>query len=332
VNLTKIISHWVTHLIAILMVIISFLFVSIIYFNNPGPLNCDKIIIIPKGSSTKKISHILAKEEIIKFPSLFWLIAKISSTQYMQYGEYLFEKQSSPKNILKILSNGKTIIHKLTIIEGITNFDIYTKLESIDILNDTFSKNYPEGSFLPETYYYSYGDSRQDILNKMNKQLEIKLDEIWKNKSDNLPYKNKEELMTMASIIEKETGKEEERPRIAAVFINRLKLNIKLQADPTVVYAITNGKPPLNRKLNKSDLQIDSPFNTYLYYGLPPSPISNPGIASITAAANPLSSKELYFVAIDNESGKHNFASSLDEHNKNVQTYRNKLKSSNIND
>jgi UPF0755 protein len=239
-------------------------------------------------------------------------------------GEYLFPKEITPAQVIDILQHGKILQHYITFPEGITNMEIIMKLNEIDILNGEISNPYSDGYLLASTYSFIYGDRRQSILDRMNKELEKNLDLLWENKQQNLPYKNKQEALIMASIIEKETNLKEEKRRVAAVFINRLRKGMKLQADPTVIYAITMGKEIFNRQLSKKDLKIVSPYNTYYFHGLPPSPITNPGIDAIKAALNPIQSNELYFVV--NGSGGHNFAESLNQHNENVKAYKENTK------
>ena len=178
---------------------------------------------------------------------------------------------------------------------------------------------------LPETYHFSRGESRNSILLKAKQAMRTALAEAFAGKDEALPLQSTEELLILASIVEKETGLACERGKVASVFANRLKLGMKLQTDPTVIYALTKGEKPLGRPLYRRDLQVDSPYNTYLYAGLPPAPICSPGREAIRAAARPDKTKYLYFVA-DGISGGHRFAKSLAEHNKNVALYRKQIR------
>jgi UPF0755 protein len=180
--------------------------------------------------------------------------------------------------------------------------------------------DFGEGEILPETYTFMKGETRENIVNQAKKALEDTIKEIWAQRAENLPLKTPQELLILASIVEKETGLPDERDMVASVFVNRLKIGMRLQTDPTVIYAITQGKSELGRPLYKKDLSFDSPYNTYLYEGLPPTPICAAGKEAIYAAAHPLNTDYLYFVASGN--GGHNFAKSLSEHNKNVQIWR----------
>ena len=180
-----------------------------------------------------------------------------------------------------------------------------------------------EGELLPETYTFEYGASQDSIVLEARKAMQKALDEAWEGRDSGLPYKDKNQLLTMASIIEKETGVADERPLVASVFVNRLRKGMKLQTDPTVIYALTEGQMELGRTLKKKDLAIDSPYNTYKYYGLPPAPICNPGRDALMAAAHPAQSDFLYFVATGD--GGHNFSTNLNEHNRNVKGWLKKI-------
>lgn len=259
---------------------------------------------------------------------IFRLGAKITGqATKLKAGEYEIPAHASIKEILDLLESGKVIQRQITIREGLTNWEIKQLLLAHDGLakvDDIPLK--AEGMYLPETYSYQKGDSAIDIMNRMNAAFEKTLDDAWKSRVPDLPFTTKEEALILASIIEKETSVPEERRRVAGVFVNRLKRGIPLQTDPTVIYALTLGKHqndgqgPLGRRLLKKDLEIDSPYNTYKYAGLPPTPIANPGKASIEAALNPEAHEFIYFVADGN--GGHAFARTLEEHNANVAKWR----------
>jgi UPF0755 protein len=186
----------------------------------------------------------------------------------------------------------------------------------VDNLSGEFDVVPSEGTIFPETYTFSKGKKRMDLVNEAKSMMRAKLKDVWDNRDEGLPYKNINEMLIMASIIEKETGINDERAKVASVFVNRLKKGMLLQTDPTVIYAITEGMQNFGRSLTRKDLKVDSPYNTYKYAGLPPTPICNPGFESIYAAAHPADTDYLYFVA--NGQGGHNFARTLSEHNKNV--------------
>ena len=218
------------------------------------------------------------------------------------------------------MHKGMVIIHKLTLPEGITNKEIVDNIRNDSALVGEITKEFKEGDLLADTYFYTYGESKMMLLNRIYHKSQAIIDELWEKRSANLPLANKNEAVVLASIIEKETNLASERKRIAGVFINRLRKNIKLQADPTVIYAVTQGQYVFNREITRADLKIDSPYNSYLYAGLPPTAIASPGISSIEAALNPLETNELYFVV--NGLGGHNFSSTLAEHNNHVTNFR----------
>ncbi len=294
--------------------------ILIAYALFPNTISQEKTIVINKGTSRKEIAKTLAREKIISLPSLYWVLSKILTlNSYIQAGEYNIPAKSSPLNIINMMKQGNVVIRKITIPEGFTTFQIIELVQNDPILTGEIKTNYKEGDFLPNTYFYTLGDTKQQILDKMNKALIKTLENLWSCRSDML-LKNYQQVLTLASIVEKETKFPDERALVASVFYNRLRLGMPLQADPTTIYAITQGKYTLERPLNKNDLQIISPFNTYKTRGLPPSPIANPGIDSIIAVLNPASTNYLYFVA--NSEGKHTYSVKLHDHNKHVINYR----------
>lgn len=287
----------------------------------PNSLSQEKTILVAKGTSKKEIATTLANEQIISLPSIYWLISKILTLDsYIQAGEYSIPPNSSPLTIINMMKKGDVVIRKITIPEGFTTHQIIGLVQSDQILAGEIKATYKEGDFLPNTYFYTLGDTKQEILNKMHQALTEALDNLWPSRSQNIPLKDYQQVLTLASIVEKETKFDDERTLVASVFYNRLKLGMRLQADPTTIYAITQGKYILERPLTKKDLQIISPFNTYTAAGLPPSPIANPGIDSIKAVLNPAITNYLYFVA--NSEGKHTFSAKLVDHNKHVKSYR----------
>ena len=227
---------------------------------------------------------------------------------------------SSKKEILSDLSVGSVISNRITLPEGITSYQIVEILRRLDSLVGTIAKVPAEGSLAPNTYFYSNGQSRVSVLEKMKASQRSILKRTWQTRQANLLLRTPEELMILASIIEKESSNDSERMIIASVLHNRLKNNMRLQADPTVIYGITAGKGSLGRRLLKSDLKKPSVYNTYMIDGLPKTPICNPGEASLWAAANPVSTNYFYYVA--NAKGGHAFAETLEEHNKNVRIWR----------
>lgn len=283
-------------------------------------INQEIVFKINKGDTLKKISNNLKNKGIIVNDWAFVLYVRLANIYpKIKAGEYLISEPVSMVDIADILSKGSVYYRKITFPEGITSHEIKEILMNNEFLTGEI-EDIEEGEFLPETYTFSRGASRQSIINQAKKSLSNILDEAWNNRDITLPLKSKEELLILASIVEKETGLPKERPQVASVFVNRLKIGMLLQTDPTVIYAVTLGKKDLGRPIYKKDLAIDSPYNTYKYAGLPPTPICNPGKDAILAAAKPDTTPYLYFVA--SGSGGHNFAKTLAEHNKNVQKWR----------
>lgn len=315
-----VILNLIAFILFLIALVLTSLTVATILINKSGPLSENTTVVIPSGASVYEISEILSKKNVIEYPRLFWLLAKIQQGKPLKAGEYYFTKNITLGKVFDTIKYGKILIHLVTFPEGMTNYQIVDKINHIEILTGDIVESYPEGQLLPDTYSYIYGDRRQQLLDRMHKKSKEILAKLWLERMPNLPYKKPEDALVMASIIEKETNKDSERARVAGVFINRLKKKMKLQADPTVIYAITEGKYILDRKLTKRDLLLPSKFNTYYSSGLPPRPIANPGVASIKAALNPLITNELYFVV--NETGNHSFSSTLEQHNENVRNYR----------
>ncbi|MGE0108303.1 MAG: endolytic transglycosylase MltG [Bdellovibrionales bacterium] len=286
-----------------------------------GPLPEEAMIVIPYGTSIQKITELLETRGALVHPLLFRAAARLIAEDKLKAGEYKISPHLSAVDIATILRNGEGIMHQLTIPEGLTSYEVVGLLNQIEGLRGEIKKVPEEGSLLPETYSYNLNNTRKGLLHRMQKDRDDVLKALWDKRAPNLPLKTAEEAVILASIVEKETGyKAEERPRVAGVFINRLRIGIALQSDPTVIYAITKGETPLGRSLIFKDLELNSPYNTYVNAGLPPAPICNPGKAALEAVLNPEENDYLYFVA--DGSGGHAFASSLEEHNRNVAEWR----------
>ena len=238
----------------------------------------------------------------------------------LKRGEYAFKAGMSMNDIENELIAHRVVRYKLTIPEGLTSEQVVDRLREDTVLTGEVREPPREGSLMPDTYYFERGDTRQSILSRMAKIQTKTIDEIWKTRSPDLPIKSPWEMVTLASIVEKETGKTEERPRVAGVFINRLEKHMRLGSDPTIVYGLVLGKGTLGRSITKADLNQPTPYNTYIIDGLPPGPICNPGKAALEAVAKPARSKDLYFVA--DGTGGHAFAETLDQHQKNVAHWR----------
>ncbi len=299
-----------------------------LWFNSEINLNRhqDITVYISPKSSTQEIFETLKAHNLVRSSIAFYgvfLYGKFfGHYKSLKHGEYLIDSQDSLPQILNRIAEGKVIIHKITIPEGLTVAQVTKKIQEIPILVGDINPSIREGFLLPETYTYIYGDSRQSLINRMEKAMEMALNQIWPQRHESVTrfILTPQDLLTMASIIEKETGVPQERDHVAGVFYNRLEKNMPLQSDPTVIYALTKGREDLGRPLTRNDLNFDSDYNTYKKRGLPPTPIACPGLDSLRAAACPQETEALYFVA--SGTGGHNFSATLDEHNANVARWR----------
>ena len=290
-----------------------------------GPLSDSVTVVVPRGANSGSVARVLDESGVIDKPWLFRVIGRLNGLdKKIRAGEYEFEPGVSLTGALRKVTSGKVYYRKITFAEGMTTAQFLALVDENPVLAGELSEPAKEGELLPETYSFTYGDSKNSIVVRAKQAMAEVLSEQWENRAAGLPLKSPQELLILASVVEKETGIAHERPQVASVFVNRLKKGMKLQTDPTVIYALTEGKQELGRPLLRKDLKIDSPYNTYKYYGLPPAPICNPGTEAIKAAARPADTDFLYFVA--NGDGGHNFAISLTEHNRNVKTWRKKNK------
>ena len=291
-------------------------------FEAPGPLQADKVVTIPPRSGMMEIADLLKREGVVDAHPLIFIggVFALKARSDLKAGEYLFPKHASMKDVVETIVEGKVVQHQITVPEGLTSEQIVARLLENDILSGNIKDVPREGSLLPDSYHFNRGFTREQLIQRMRQAQERLVREVWDRRNPDLPLRTPEQLVILASIIEKETGKAEERTRIAAVLTNRLKQKMKLQSDPTIIYGLTFGKGGLGHPLTKSEIAQPTPYNTYIIDGLPPGPIANPGRASIEAAANPARTKELYFVA--DGTGGHAFAESYDQHMKNVARLR----------
>lgn len=282
---------------------------------------------VAKGMGTRQIATALEQEKLIPDKWVFVAAAKLAGKKTtLKAGEYEIASHATIADILQQLSEGKVVQRKVTIPEGRTSFEIIGILNAAPNMTGAVTDIPAEGTLLPETYLYERDEPRAKKISEMQKSMTDLKSELWDQRAKDLPFTTWEQAVTLASIVEKETGVARERGTIAGVFINRLRQGIPLQSDPTVIYALTNGKPknegqgPLGRRLMSKDLDIDSPYNTYKYAGLPPTPIANPGRNAVAAVLNPEVNSFIYFVA--DGTGGHVFSSTLAEHNRNVAKWR----------
>jgi UPF0755 protein len=295
-----------------------------VQFDQPGPLATSTVFVIPKGDGVSAIAERLARDGVIADRRIF-----MTSILYFMYlkgqgslkaGEYEFSKYASMRQVLDTLVEGKSIEHKVTLAEGLTSQQIVEKIRANPDLHGEIAEIPAEGTLLPDTYKFGRNDTRADIIERMQAAQAKFLAKVWEDRDEGIVVTTPEEALILASIVEKETGRADERPRIARVFQNRLRKNMRLQSDPTIIYGLVGGKGVLDHPIQQDELDRDTQYNTYKINGLPPTPIANPGRASIEAVLKPAKTKDLYFVA--DGSGGHVFAATLEEHNKNVLKWR----------
>ena len=292
-------------------------------YEEPGPLAANTNFIVRSGAGTNEIAANLERNDIISDSRVFRLLSRIYlDGETLKAGEYEIKAGASMREIVELLKSGKSILYSVSVPEGLTVKQVFKRLSDDPVLEGDLPAELPaEGSLMPDTYKFSRGTKRADILQQMAAAQKALIDQIWERRDDNLPIETREEFVTLASIVEKETGKADERPRVASVFLNRLEKGMRLQSDPTIVYGLFGGDgKPSDRPIFQSDLEKQTPYNTYIIKGLPPTPIANPGRAALEAVANPSRTGDLYFVA--DGTGGHVFAETLDEHNQNVRRWR----------
>jgi UPF0755 protein len=287
-----------------------------------GPLEASKRVVIPRGAGPATMAKILKDEGVLNYPGLFRVALMVDpSPKPIKAGEYEIPAHASMESLVDLLQSGKVVQRRLTVPEGMTTAEVLDLVRKTDTLTGEVTVDVKEGDLLPETYFYSRNDTRDGILLRMKEAMDKAVDEAWRKRVAGLPLTNRREVVILASMIEKETAIAAERPRIAAVFINRLRNKMKLESDPTTIYGITGGKGTLGRDLTRADLQSPSGYNTYVVPALPSGPICNPGRASIMAATSPAPrDRSLYFVA-DGQGG-HVFAANVYEHNRNVARWK----------
>ncbi|WP_205042325.1 endolytic transglycosylase MltG, partial [Rhodoligotrophos defluvii] len=290
-------------------------------YGAPGPLARTKLVEVERGSGIRAIAENLEREGVIRDAHLFMAAVFLTNNAAkLKAGDYRFPARVSMREVLDDLVTGKALVYKLTVPEGWTSQQVVERVKAHEALAGEITAVPAEGSLLPETYVFERGFGRQALLDQMADAQKRLLDELWPQRAPNLPIKTREEAVILASIVEKETGVPAERPQVAAVFANRLLKGMRLQSDPTIIYGLVGGAGSLGRPLTRKDIESKTPYNTYVIKGLPPTPIANPGRASIAAVLNPIESSDLYFVA--DGTGGHAFAPNLKMHQQNVRKWR----------
>ncbi len=291
-------------------------------FDLPGPLAYPTVFVVPRGEGVSAIARRLEQEGIINDRWTFFIASRYFKVHdKIKAGEYTIKVNASLRDVLDTLVEGKSILYSVVIPEGLTSYQIVEKLKADADLAGDIAEIPPEGSLLPDTYRFAKGTSREELIRRMQGEQKKFLEGLWSSRSRELHPMKPEDIVNIAAIVEKEASHADERPRVAAVYWNRLKKGMPLQADPTIIYGASDGKGTLGRSILKSELQDeDNPYNTYKNKGLPPTPIANPGRAAIEAALNPAKTSDLYFVA--DGTGGHAFAENYADHQRNVAKWR----------
>ena len=322
--LIDILNGFLSILVLAIIIMVGVAVWGIAQFNADGTTTEDQTFIVERGNGLSTVAQRLEDAGLISNRWVFIGGALAEKKERaIKRGEYNLSAGASMADILTELTDGTPIVYSVTFPEGYTSWQIVEKLNQADLLEGVIETVPPEGSLLPDTYAYERGATRQSVLDRMTEAHDKAVAEIWADRDPDLPLDTPEDLVTLASIVEKETGVDGERPQVASVFINRLKRPMRLQSDPTTIYGITKGIGTLGRGLKKSELEAKTPYNTYQIDGLPPTPIANPGLAALKATANPADTDYLYFVAAGaTPSDGHLFAASYAEHRKNVAKWR----------
>jgi len=294
-------------------------------YNKTGPLTVSQTVVIPKGTSSNKIADELEAEGVVTSRWAFMINYLVQSRMHpdevsLKHGEYLFKPGVSIREVIETLSEGKSVQYKVTIPEGLTSQQIVERLKTEENLSGEVTQIPAEGSILPETYSIEKGMSRQELLDRMQFKQKQVLERAWERRRPDLPLQTPEEAVVLASIIEKETGRADERERISGVFTNRLRKGMPLQSDPTILYGIHGGGVQWGKPILQSEKETKNAHNTYQMKGLPATPICNPGRPALEAALNPAEHGDLFFVA--DGTGGHIFSATLKDHNAAVVNWR----------
>jgi UPF0755 protein len=292
-------------------------------FEGPGPSTENDTVLIKPNTGVNDIALLLERNRLISDANIFRLgVRAYGNDSALKAGEYEVKAGASMRDIMELLKSGKSVLYSLTLPEGLTVEQAFQRIATNEALTGEMPAEIPpEGALVADTQRVTRGTSRKEVVSKMLAEQKALVESIWARRSPDLPLKDINEFVTLASIVEKETGQADERSRVAAVFLNRLKKGMRLQSDPTIVYGIYGGKgKPADKPITRTDIDTPTAYNTYTINGLPPTPIANPGRAALEAVANPSKTEDLYFVA--DGTGGHAFAETLDEHNENVARWR----------
>lgn len=290
-------------------------------YEGEGPLAEERHIVIERGTGLRSMARALEDEGIIDNALVFALAARLQEQHHrLKAGEYAFAPGASMRDVLDKIVVGDSVVRRITIAEGLTTAEALRRVAEAEGMVGDVPSSVPEGALLPDTYHYSWGDDRAKLVERMRNGMDEVVMRHWESRDSDLPLESPEEMVVLASIVERETAVPEERALVASVFVNRLRRGMRLQSDPTVIYAASGGQGALDRPLTRTDLETEHPYNTYTTDGLPPGPIANPGVESLAAVARPVESDYYYFVA--DGSGGHAFGRTLDEHNRNVAHWR----------
>lgn len=292
-----------------------------VQYDQAGPLQYSTVVVVPKGDGVREIAGRLEREGIISDQRIFVAaVLYFQKQSELKAGEYAIAKRASMRSVLDTLIEGKAILQSVTLPEGLTSYQIVQRLKAHSEMTGKVNLIPREGTLMPDTYRFERGTDRNELVARMQSQQRKFMDKVWQERATDLPFGTMEEAVTLASIVEKETGKVDERARVAAVFVNRLRKNMRLQSDPTIIYGLSGGKGTLGRGILKSEIRQMTPYNTYTMRGLPPTPIANPGRAAIEAVLRPAKTNDLYFVA--DGTGGHNFSETYEQHKKYVAEWR----------
>lgn len=288
-------------------------------WGGPGPAGRDVDVVLPKGAKVAEIATALKRAGVIRSPGQFRFFAKTTrADRTLKAGEYDFPAHASLARVLKMMAAGQIVHHWITVPEGRTSAQVAAQVNASPVLAGQ-AEVPPEGALLPQTYEVVRGEDRQAVLDGMRRARDSALERLWASRAPGLPVKTPEEAVILASIVEKETSLPAERPHIAAVYENRLAKGMRLEADPVVIYGVSKGEP-LGRGLTMAELETVTPYNSYRVAGLPPTPIANPGQASLEAVLHPAKTDDLYFVA--DGTGGHAFSATYEQHARNVARWR----------